>query len=62
MSNPSEIFLAPACSADAYGEEGRLWCEDDAWEDYVCACGMGCKTARYVLADDVSVPGGSTDR
>lgn len=60
MSNPIEIFLSPACSADAYSEEGRLWCKDDVWKNYRCECGMGCKTVRYVRADGVSAPGGGS--
>ncbi len=52
MSDPREIFLAPECSADPYGD-GRMWCEDDAWDDYMCECGKGCKSVRYVLDEHV---------
>lgn len=30
-ADPKEIWLEPL--ADKYGEEGRLWCEDNVWDE-----------------------------
>lgn len=48
MSNkdPEEIYLEP--QSDTYAEEGRMWCEDNAWDssDY-----DGNEPVKYIRAD-----------
>ncbi len=45
MSNPSVIYLGPACQEQG---DGREWCQDDVWTR--CECGH--ESVRYVLAED----------
>lgn len=42
MSNPTLIYLGPACQENG---DGREWCQDDMWER--CECGH--ESVRYVI-------------
>lgn len=49
MTDPDVIYLEPWCETCDQGQEGRMWCENDEWDE--CVNGCGRKSTRYVRAE-----------